>query len=193
MTLYFISDMPGSLGKTDIFKVSIEEGGYGEPVNLGDKINSSAKEFSPYIDGDVIYFSSDRAGGFGKLDVYASKTDGSVFEPVLLAQPINSSADDFAFIINPNSRTGFFSSNRSGGKGDDDIYSFIEIKPVEFKCSQMITGIVRDKNTNEILNDANIVLRDSTGNDLQNLTVKNDGTFELHVLCETPYTLVGEK
>jgi outer membrane protein OmpA-like peptidoglycan-associated protein len=57
----------------------------------------------------------------------------------------------------------------------------------------MITGIVRDKNTNEILNDANIVLRDSTGNDLQNLTVKNDGTFELHVLCETPYTLVGEK
>ena len=63
-----------------IFKVSIEEGGYGEPVNLGDKINSSGKEFSPYIDGDVIYFSSDRAGGFGKLDVYASKTDDSVFD-----------------------------------------------------------------------------------------------------------------
>lgn len=192
-TLYFISDMPGSLGKTDIYKVSIEEGGYGEPVNLGDKINSSSREFSPYIDGDVIYFSSDRPGGFGKLDVYASKTDGSVFEPVLLDQPINSNADDFAFIINPNTRTGFFSSNRSGGKGDDDIYSFIESKPVEFKCAQMITGIVRDKNTNMVINDANIILKDAEGNAIENLNVNNDGTFELHVLCETPYTLVGEK
>jgi outer membrane protein OmpA-like peptidoglycan-associated protein len=192
-TLYFISDMPGSLGKTDIYKVSIEEGGYGEPVNLGDKINSSAKEFSPCIDGDVIYFSSDRSGGLGKLDVYASKTDGSVFEPTLLSEPINSNADDFAFVINPNNRTGFFSSNRSGGKGDDDIYSFIETKPVEFKCSQKITGTVRDKNTNEILNDASIVLKDAEGNILENTTVNQDGTFELNIQCETSYILVGEK
>lgn len=192
-TLYFISDMPGSLGSTDIYKVSIEEGGYGEPVNLGSKINSPSKEFSPYIDGNVIYFSSDRPGGFGKLDVYASKIDGSVKEPLLLSQPINSSADDFSFIIDSNTRTGFFSSNRSGGKGDDDIYSFIEIKPVEFKCSQTITGIVRDKNTNEILNDASIVLKDAEGNAVENVTVKNDGTFELNVYCETAYTLIGEK
>ena len=192
-TLYFISDMPGSYGKTDIYKVSIDEGGFGDPVNLGPNINSPYKEFSPYIDGDVIYFSSDRPGGYGGLDVYATKLNEVVFEPILLSEPINSPADDFAFIIDSNTRKGFFSSNRAGGKGDDDIYSFEEITPVQFKCGQLITGIVKDKNTEEILADAHIILKDSADVVLQDVTVGEDGTFELKVLCETPYTLVGEK
>ncbi len=73
-TLYFISDMSGTMGQTDIFKVQINESGFGNPENLGPKINSTSKEFSPFVDGEVLYFSSDRAGGMGGLDVYATKS-----------------------------------------------------------------------------------------------------------------------
>ena len=123
-TLYFVSDMPGSLGQTDIFKVEINDSGFGNPENIGPQFNSSAKEFSPFIDNDVLYFSSDRAGGFGKLDVYAAKIEGFTSSPQLLSEPINSTADDFAYIINSETRKGYFSSNRGGGQGDDDIYAF---------------------------------------------------------------------
>ncbi|MEN8185719.1 MAG: OmpA family protein [Bacteroidota bacterium] len=192
-TLYFVSDMPGSFGQTDIFKVAIDESGYGEPVNLGANINSSAKEFFPFIDGDALYFSSDRMGGYGKLDIYAARVDETGLEPILLNEPMNSIADDFAYIIDNESRKGFVSSNRSGGKGDDDIYSFIENEPVVFKCQQLLTGTVKDKNTDEIIAGANIILKDSLDNELYNVTINEDGEFTLPVFCETPYTLIGDK
>ncbi|MFN2126669.1 MAG: TolB family protein, partial [Anaerolineales bacterium] len=114
-TLYFISDMPGGYGQTDIFKVAINQSGFGNPVNLGWKINSPAKEFSPFVDGDVLYFSSDKEGGMGGLDVYATRLVDYTPEPILLNAPINSSADDFTFIINSETRKGYVSSNRNGG------------------------------------------------------------------------------
>jgi len=149
--LYFVSDMPGSLGQTDIFKATINESGFGNPVNLGPKINSSSKEFTPFVDDGVLYFSSDRSGGMGGLDVYATKLKEFTPEPVLLNPLINSSGDDFAFIINGTTRHGFISSNRTGGVGDDDLYAFIEEEAVVFKCKQLITGEVRDKSTTEII------------------------------------------
>ncbi len=136
-TLYFISDMPGGYGQTDIFKVAINQSGFGNPVNLGWKINSPAKEFSPYVDGEVLYFSSDKDGGMGGFDVYATRLVDFTPEPVLLNAPINSSADDFTFIINSKTRKGYVSSNRSGGEGDDDLYSFIEEEPVDVQMSSV--------------------------------------------------------
>jgi len=192
-TLFFISDMSGSLGQTDIFKVQINESGFGNPINLGPKINSTSKEFSPFIDGDVIYFSSDRPGGMGGLDVYATRLIQYPPKPVLLNAPINSTSDDLAFIINRTTRAGYISSNRGGGKGDDDIYSFIEEEPVEFKCKQVISGEVRDKNTTEIIEGATVVLKDSEGNELENITVDEEGIFSFSVDCETAYTLIGQK
>ena len=192
-TLYFTSDMPGTIGETDIFKVDVNQSGFGNPVNLGPKINSTAKDWFPYVDGNVLYFASDRWGGKGGSDVYAAKLEGFVTEPVGLSEPINSASDDYAFIINSETRKGYFSSNREGGKGDDDIYSLIEEEPVTFKCHQTVMGEVRDKNTTELLPGAEVVLNDKDGNVLNTFVVQEDGMFEFEINCETEYKLEGKK
>lgn len=192
-TLYFISDMPGGYGQTDIFKVAINQSGFGNPENLGWKINSSAKEFSPFVDGEVLYFSSDKDGGMGGFDVYATRLVDYTPEPVLLNAPINSSADDFTFIINAKTRRGYVSSNRSGGEGDDDLYSFIEEEPVIFKCRQLITGEVRDQNTTEIIRGAVVAIKDADGNTVEEVVVDEEGVFELPAYCDTSYKLEGSK
>ncbi len=192
-TLYFVSDMPGSLGQTDIFKASINESGFGNPVNLGDKINSSSKEFTPFVDDGVLYFSSDRSGGMGGLDVYATKLKEFTPEPVLLNAPLNSEGDDFAFIINQATRHGYVSSNRAGTVGDDDLFAFIEEEPVVFKCKQLITGEVRDKSTTEIIRGASVTIKDEAGNIVESVIVNNEGMFAILVSCETLYYLEGNK
>lgn len=192
-TLYFISDMPGSIGQTDIFKAEINESGFGNPVNLGPKINSSSKEFTPFIDNGILYFSSDRSGGMGGLDVYATKLKEFTPKPVLLNAPINTSSDDFAFIINKTTRHGYISSNREGGVGDDDLYAFIEEEPIEFKCQQLITGEVRDKNTTDIIQGANVTIKDEEGNVVESVVVNEEGVFAITVSCETIYFLEGSK
>ena len=192
-TLYFISDMPGGYGQTDIFKVTINQSGFGNPENLGWKINSNAKEFSPFVDGEVLYFSSDKDGGMGGFDVYATRLVDYTPEPILLNAPINSSADDFTLIINSKTRKGYVSSNRSGGDGDDDLYSFIEEEAVVFKCSQLITGEVRDQNTTEIIRGAVVAIKDMDGNVVEEVVVNEEGVFELLAYCDTSYKLEGSK
>ena len=192
-TLFFISDMPGTLGQTDIFKAAINESGFGNPINMGDKINSPSKEFTPFVDGDVLYFSSDRAGGLGGLDVYATKIKEFTPEPVLLNEPINSIGDDFAFIINNTTRHGYVSSKRAGSVGDDDIFAFLEEETVIFKCEQLITGEVRDKNTTEIIQGANVTIKDAEGNIVETVVVNEEGMFTIPVNCETLYYLEGSK
>jgi outer membrane protein OmpA-like peptidoglycan-associated protein len=123
--LYFVSDMPGGYGETDIYKVRIlNNNKLGEPENLGPVINTSGKEMFPFISNEVLYFSSDGHYGLGGLDVFASAiTKNDKFsQPTNLGKPINSNRDDFAFIIDNGGKTGYVSSNRAGGKGDDDIY-----------------------------------------------------------------------
>jgi outer membrane protein OmpA-like peptidoglycan-associated protein len=185
--------MPGSVGQTDIFKVAINASGFGNPENLGDKINSTSKEFTPFVDGEILYFSSDRSGGLGGLDVYATKLTEFTPKPVLLNAPINTSADDFTFIINQTSRKGYVSSNRSGGVGDDDLYAFVEEEPVSFKCQQLITGEVRDKSTTEIIVGANVTIKDAEGNIVESVEVDEEGVFAITVSCETLYYLEGSK
>jgi outer membrane protein OmpA-like peptidoglycan-associated protein len=192
-TLYFISDMPGGYGQTDIFKVAINQSGFGNPVNLGWKINSPSKEFSPFVDGEVLYFSSDKDGGMGGFDVYATRLVDFTPDPILLNAPINSKADDVTFIINSKTRKGYVSSNRSGGEGDDDLYSFIEEEPVIFKCRQLITGEVRDQNTTEIIRGAVVAIKDVDGNVVEEVVVDEEGVFELPAYCDTSYKLEGSK
>ncbi|MCV6629702.1 MAG: OmpA family protein [Flavobacteriaceae bacterium] len=124
--MYFVSNMPGSIGQTDIFVVDIlANGSFSAPKNLGDKINTTKKEMFPYVVGDKLYFASDGHIGLGGLDLFEStlSTDG-YSEPVNLQRPINSNMDDFAMIIKPKENNGYFSSNRIGGRGNDDIYFF---------------------------------------------------------------------
>lgn len=192
-TLYFGSDMPGTMGETDIYKVEVNQSGFGNPVNLGPKINSTAKDWYPFVDGNVLYFTSDRWGGKGGSDIYAVKLEGFIPKPVSLNAPINTSSDDFAFIINGKTRKGYFSSNRGEGKGGDDIYSLIEEEPVSFECHQIVKGEVRDRNSTDLLPGAEVILSDKDGKVLETFITKEDATFFFEVNCETEYELIGKK
>ncbi len=150
-TLYFVSNMPSSIGKTDIFKVAITPEGYGEPENLGKSVNTKEKEMFPFIsDENILFFSSDGHRGLGLLDIFQTKIydDGTFSKVVNLNFPFNSKRDDFSFYVNNTGKKGFFTSNRSKGKGDDDIYSFyISDLPEDEKCYQSVKGIVTNSIT----------------------------------------------
>ncbi|WP_373075286.1 tetratricopeptide repeat protein, partial [Zeaxanthinibacter enoshimensis] len=151
--LYFASDMPGTLGESDIFRAKInDDGTFGSPENLGPVINTEARETFPYItDKEILYFSSDGHLGLGGLDVFAAKILRDDFEgPVKnVGRPVNSPKDDFTFVFREDKKEGYFASNREGGMGADDIYAFVENEPLQFECIQQITGTVRDKISNE--------------------------------------------
>lgn len=121
--LYFASDMPGGKGGSDLYYCELKNGEWSEPVNMGNEVNSKGVENYPYIHpSGKLYFTSNRSGGFGNLDVYyTSFYMGKWEEPVLLPEPINSASDDFAFVAEDSPQTGYFSSNRGR---TDDIYNF---------------------------------------------------------------------
>ncbi|SDX96659.1 Outer membrane protein OmpA [Lutibacter oricola] len=196
-TLYFISDMPGGFGKTDVYKAAINsDGSIGEAINMGPTINTAGREMFTSISGnDELYFSSDgREDGLGQLDIYVSKlTSGRITEPQNLGKPINSEKDDFSFIINYETRRGYFSSNRPKGKGDDDIYTFIQNEPIEFKCNQIVEGIVTEKNSNLILPGAKVVLYDEKGKIIDQIIVGEDAKFNFEVACNKNYKVIGSK
>ena len=188
-TLYFTSDRPGGYGFTDIYKVAIlPDGTYGEPVNMGDKINTIGREMFPYVAKDyTLYFSSDGYANLGLLDIYKSSLlNNNSSEVKNLGAPFNSGYDDFAFFLNEDNKTGYFSSNRPGGKGQDDIYSFE-------KCKQFISGKVFDKKTNELLANALVELVDATGKVAEKITTQADGTYFFEVNCGKKYVLRGSK
>ena len=193
-TLYFVSDIPGGYGQTDIFKASInEDGTYGSPVNLGAKVNTAGREMFPFMAANnILYFSSDKAGGMGNLDIYAVKLD-SRSEPINLGAPINSFNDDFAFLKRPGDDFGYFSSNRTSGKGDDDIYYFKELVPLKMPCTQVAEGVVRDKDTGKRVPGALVILLDAEGNEIEVLVVKEDAKFAFDIDCESAYKVVGSK
>ncbi|MBL4745881.1 MAG: OmpA family protein [Flavobacteriaceae bacterium] len=197
--LYFISDMPGGYGKTDIYVVDIHsDGTYGEPVNLGPEINTPNREMFPFISSDnTLFFSSDgQPFSHGKLDIYATRKgkNGNYITPVNLGFPINSSNDDFAIVYRKNKKTGHFSSNREGGKGDDDIYSFKELKPLftEKECATVVRGIVRNKKIGALLPQATVSLF-KDGKIIERIIVGNDASFSFEITCESNYKVVGSK
>ena len=135
-TMFFASNMPGGFGGVDIYKVTRVDGGeWGKAINLGDEINTEGNEMFPfYHEGEQkLFFSSDGQYGLGGLDVFVSPSDNGEFKLIKnLGFPINSSRDDFSFTIDQEMSTGYLSSNREGGKGDDDLYSFVMNKPSVF-------------------------------------------------------------
>jgi len=193
--LYFVSDRPESLGKTDIFVVDINtDGTYSEPRNLGPKINTEEREMFPFIsDDNILYFSSNGHAGYGNLDVFASKIfDNTVSEVLNLEQPINSLKDDFAYLIEDKDQKGYFSSNRDEGIGDDDIYSFSEDEELFIDCLQIVSGVVKDKDTQEILPGAIVQVMDESGNQLQITAADEDNaTYSFKMPCDAKYTLIA--
>lgn len=186
--LYFASDMPGTKGMSDIFVVDInEDGSYGSPLNLGSKINTEGRENFPFIsDKGILYFSSDGHLGLGGLDVFMIEAD-NIKSGILknIGKPINSPKDDFAYIINDAKREGYISSNREGGKGDDDIYSF-KIPD----CEYSISGTVVNKKTNEILANAGVTLKDENNNVLESIKSDSNGKFKFNLSCKSQTYIV---
>ncbi|WP_246034736.1 OmpA family protein [Polaribacter aestuariivivens] len=199
--LYFTSDMPGGIGATDIYVTTINtDGTFGAIQNLGPTVNTEGREMFPFIsDEDVLYFSSDGHFGIGALDVFATKKEkGEYKTPVNLKAPINSPLDDFAFSINPIDRTGYLSSNREGGVGDDDIYAVVELaKPevIEVKppCMQVVSGVVKDKKLQRLLPGAKLVLKDAKGIVVKEVFADANATFTFTLPCNQQYTLNATK
>ncbi|MBO0354339.1 OmpA family protein [Muricauda ruestringensis] len=185
--LYFVSDMPGSLGESDIFVTEIiGDGTYGPIKNLGSNINTIARETFPFIDKDgVLYFSSDGHQGLGGLDVFATKIAYNDYtQPVVnVGKPVNTPKDDFSYIFNSENKTGYFSSNREGGMGDDDIYEFVENEPLVLDCIQEITGTVRDRISNEVLAGATVKIIDEENNEISSTITDSEGNYILMLDC----------
>ncbi|MFT5249320.1 MAG: outer membrane protein OmpA-like peptidoglycan-associated protein [bacterium] len=194
--LYFVSDMPGGQGKTDIYYVHLsEDGTYGAPINAGPIVNTMNREMFPFLSkSGILYYSSDGRSGLGGLDVFKSivSENGTVYtKPENLGSPINSEMDDFSFTINEKTLTGYFSSNRENGKGDDDIYCFKEI-PTPVICKQYANGIIRDKGTDVLLPGAIVTLY-KDGIEIEKVTTGNNARFAFTVECESNYKVVGTK
>lgn len=196
-TLYFASDMPGGKGMSDLYKVAINGDGFGTPVSLGDKINTEFRETFPFVSKEnKLYFASDGHPGLGGLDVFVSElgseSAGEVFN---LGRPVNSLKDDFTFIVNDDNGVGYFASNRDGGMGDDDIYAFKKVEGVEVisACTQMVSGVVVDKNTKTPIPNAKILLMDPSNQVISQLIAGADGSFSFPLECSKAYCVRGSK
>ncbi|WP_298426934.1 OmpA family protein [uncultured Kordia sp.] len=195
--LYFASDMPGSYGMSDLYVVDInDDGTFGKPKNLGKTINTEGRENFPFIsEKNEFYFASDGHVGLGGLDIFVMNLEIEDSEIFNVGEPVNSSMDDFTFIINSTTKKGYFASNRDGGQGDDDIYSFIQMKEIQWTCEQEIAGVVKDEKTNEIIAGANVKLFDKDNKELENTYSEIDGKFRFKRLldCDEVYFVRASK
>ena len=197
--LYFASDRPGSFGYSDIWYVDIlDDGEYGDPVNLGPNINTEFRESFPFISSDnILYFSSDGRMGIGGFDIYYSNLDSYGFpdESINFGEPLNSRMDDFGFIYNSKNNFGYFSSNRNGynGSKSDEVYQFKML--ASSPCGSVLSGIVRDKNTGQILPGAEVELEDNYGNLIASQIVKEDAKYDFsnEAECSKCYTVKARK
>ena len=192
-TLYFSSDMPGGFGNFDIYRGDINgNGDINNIENLGQKVNTEGQEMFPFIGNEnTLYFSSDSQLGLGGLDVFFTKeVDGKWASARNVGIPVNSNADDFAFSINETSGEGFISSNRSGGKGSDDIYSIKRLVPI---CDVLLTANVMDAKTKLGIDSATTSVSDKEGNIASSKTSSEKGIAEFMLVCNETGKLIVSK
>ena len=193
--LIFSSDMPGGFGGADIYKVELKsDGSLGQVSNLGAEINSEGQEMFPWMSKDsILFLSSDGHLGLGGLDVFAVifTQDGSFKKMLNLGKPVNGAKDDFALILNPDNKTGYVSSNRSDGRGDDDIYSVTLLRPIQVSLS--LKGLVADSRTNELLPNSLVDLLDEEGNVIATTRSAADASYYFELEEDKNYSVRAQQ
>lgn len=195
-TLYFVSDMPGGRGGTDIwYSEKQSDGTWGTPVNAGETINTDKDELFPNLALDgTLYFSSNGLAGMGGLDIFSSKGGKSSWAKAEnLRFPVNSAGDDFAFVgteATDMGMSGYLSSNRRGGRGADDIYSFSYSRP---KIILVLKGITYNKNTKEILPETSVTLFSGNREIKGKQRTKDGGIFIFELDTKSDYRIWGQK
>ncbi|HAH57326.1 MAG TPA: hypothetical protein DCL86_04200, partial [Bacteroidales bacterium] len=192
-TLYFVSDMPGGNGGTDIYSVTRNGDGWENPVNLGSTVNTFGNEMFPFSYQDsILYFSSDGHAGLGSLDIFKTSKKGAFWsKPENLKAPINSPADDFGYVINAQGTEAMLSSNRPGGKGEDDIYMVsIAGRLPEFV---MLEGVVKNQKTAQPLINSHVFALDLSSNEVRVLKTNDAGHFHLQVPAGSKMVIKGMK
>lgn len=187
-TLIFVSDMPGGSGGTDLYYSVRNSSQWAEPVNLGSSINTSGMEMFPYWTADgTLYFSSDGHGGKGGMDIFYTRMEsGKTSDIRSFTSEINSEADDFGFIPEPSARYAYFSSNRSGGKGDDDIYIVL---PEEYLIDVLVISSFTDKP----VPDAKITVKGPDGKVVSESMTSADGKLQLKLPMHKRYNMLTSK
>ncbi len=192
-TLYFVSDMPGGYGATDIYYTTRTNGAWSVPINAGIKINTEGREMFPFYHSDgMLFYSSDGQPGLGGLDVFiASAKDGRFGNPKNVGSPINGSSDDFAFVLNKDLKEGYFASNRPGGKGSDDMYGYDLLKP--FILSKKLEGYAKDSKTGVVLAATQVKLFDEKGIIVGEIQTDASGYYTFDLEPDMNYVLKGTR
>lgn len=191
--MYFVSDMPGGFGGTDIYKsVKQDDGSWGKPENLGHPLNTEGNEMYPFFHSvGMLFFASDGHVGLGGLDVFFSQVTKNGYGAIKNAgAPVNSSKDDFALILDKEMKIGYFSSNREGGKGSDDLYGFNLLK--KFSFQKTISGFVKDRSGSTVPN-STVTLQDGQGNPMGTVTSGADGSYNFTVEPAQSFKLKATK
>ncbi len=196
-TLYFASNREGGYGGSDIYVAKLNRRGRWVDVrNMGDAINTPGNESFPYVsESGKLYFSSDGHAGFGQLDIFEATREKGVITVKNLGAPINSASDDFGYHEYDVTR-GFFSSNRKGGKGDDDIYTYINDDPDLKIVNYYLTGVtvtLDDGGAEIILPNSKVTLLDANNQIVDETFTGSDGKYDFVVYPEEDYYLVGQK
>ncbi len=187
--LYFAADFEDSYGGTDIYYVHTNHGQImSAPINLGPTVNTPGNEIAPYVFENSLYFSSDIFYGLGGMDIYKSnlREDDTFSIPVNLGNGINSTYDDFGFIIKNNTNNGligYFSSNREGGKGNDDIYGYTVAEKPGIKTI-LIEGSVVNTSTKKGISNALVEVFDASGKSVKKNYSKDDGFYQFEIPWE---------
>ena len=196
-TLYFASNRPGGFGGTDLYSAKLNRRGRWVDVrNLGPEINTVGNEMFPHVDENgTLYFSSDGHPGLGRLDIFTARRESGVITIENPGEPINSTGDDFAMYMYDPVR-GFLTSNREGGMGDDDIYTFVNDDPDLKLVNYFLTGVTytSDEAGQPVpLASTKVMLLDKDDNMVDEVFTGTDGAYKFRVYTEEDYFLIGEK
>ncbi len=202
--LFFVSDREGTVGYdvdadftgSDLWVADVaDDGSLSNPRNVTD-LNTTGRETFPFVSkSNVLYFASNGHQGLGGLDVFASQigTNGTMGEVINVGKPINTPFDDFGYIVNDDNKQGYFTSNRYGGMGDDDIYRFIQTQDLRNPCEIVVKGVVTDEFTGEPLSNAIVTINNQDYEANEPIVTASDGAYMFKIGCEMDYIIRASK